>query len=126
LSDVKKTLRLAVSGWILIQLAGLAAAPIALCATAPATATDSHACCPGVGPGQICPMHKTREGASRCTMTSACQASDATLLSLFTSIGITPPSSVTVDASSAGDRVLALVEQSIVRASAPDPQPPRL
>src|SRR5436190_16906974 len=99
LSTVRRALRMTIGVWMAAQLVGAAAAPFALCSAFQPAPSDSHSgCCPGVGPGQVCPMHKTREGAARCTMSSACHASDAALLSLFSSIGVTPQSDFTLDA----------------------------
>ena len=124
---VRKGLRLAVGAWVVIQLAGLAAGPLVLCSKAPAQESDSHgACCPGVGPGQVCPMHKTREGASKCTLSSACHPSDAALLSLFAAIGVTPQGSFPLAPNLTTDRIASLSERSIVRASLPEPPPPRI
>ncbi len=124
---VRKALRLAVSSWIVIQLAGIAAAPLAVCSKASAAPSDSHgACCPGVGPGQVCPMHKTREGASKCTLGSACHTSDAALLSLLTAIGVTPQCSSAFEPDLSTDRIVSPAERSIARASLPEPPPPRL
>jgi hypothetical protein len=124
---VRKALRLAVSSWIVLQLAGLAAAPIVFCSRATAPESDSHgACCPGVGPGQVCPMHKTREGASKCALSSGCHTSDIALVSLFASIGLTPQSSFTVHPGVSSDRIARLTERSIARASLPEAPPPRI
>ena len=124
---VRKALRLAVSSWIVVQLAGLAAAPLVLCSKAPAAESDSHAtCCPGVGPGQVCPMHKTREGASKCSLSSACHTSDAALLSLFASIGVTPQSSFFSEPNVPAALIVSAVERSIARATLPEAPPPRV
>jgi hypothetical protein len=71
-------------------------------------------------------MHKTREGASKCALSSACHTSDAALVSLFASIGITPQSSFILDPGVSSDRIVRLTERSIARASLPDPLPPRI
>jgi len=127
MTTVRRALRMGIGVWMAAQLVGAAAAPLVLCSASQPAASDSHAaCCPGVGPGQVCPMHKTREGAARCTMSSACHASDAALLSLFTSIGVTPQSDFTLDAGASTGGVVARVEGSIARASFPEPHPPRL
>ena len=124
---MRRVLRLAVRGWIVVQLAGLVAAPVALCSHMQGGGHDRHAaCCPGVGPGQVCPMHKTREGASKCTMTSGCQTSDAALLSLLTPIGVTPHSSFILDAAASTNRIVALSETPIARADLPESPPPRI
>ena len=126
-TPVRRALRVAVRGWLVLQLAGFVAAPVMLCSHHQTAGPDSHAaCCPGVGPGQVCPMHKTREGASKCTMSSACQTADAALLSLFTSIGVTPHSSFILDANISTDRILALSESPIARADLPESPPPRI
>src|SRR5207253_10488601 len=83
------------SGWLALQLAAFAAAPIGLCCahTEDATTSAAKPCCPGIAPGQVCPMHHTREGARTCTMRTACLAGDAALLQLFTIPGFVPATS---------------------------------
>ena len=71
-------------------------------------------------------MHKTREGASKCTLSSACHTSDAALLSLFTAIGVTPQASFPFEPHLSTDRIVSLSERSIARASLPEPPPPRV
>jgi len=71
-------------------------------------------------------MHKTREGASTCALSSACHTSDAALVSLFAAIGVTPQSSFSLDPGLSSDRIVRLSERSIARASLPDRPPPRI
>ena len=59
---MRPMLRALASAWLVCQLAGLIAAPVAMCVNpAEAAASAEDACCPGVAPGQVCPMHHTRE-----------------------------------------------------------------
>jgi len=123
---VRSALRLAVDGWLAIQLAGLVAAPTVLCAHAESAISDHPAaCCPGVAPGQMCPMHRAREGSSKCAMTAACHPSDAALVSLFATIGVTPPAPLTLDLAKSFEAVLFGLQAPIARAELPDSPPPR-
>jgi hypothetical protein len=124
---VKTTLRLAVYGWLTIQLTGLVAAPMALCSHGASAGADrTAACCPGVGPGQICPMHKAREGAPKCRMETSCHESDAALLSLLTAAGLLPAAIAVFDISPPLDLVVVAAGAPVARADLPDPPPPRL
>jgi hypothetical protein len=71
-------------------------------------------------------MHKTREGASTCVLSSACHASDAALLSLFFSIGVAPHSAIAFGSNTAADPIAFLTERSIARPTLPEPEPPRV
>src|SRR5689334_12807066 len=122
---VRRALRAAACGWLAAQLTGLAAAPLALCAHQPAAAHEHAACCPGVAPGQVCPMHRTREGAAKCTMRANCRAADAALLSLFAALGVTPPAEHVAEAVRPTGRLVVGSDAPIARASLPDPPPPR-
>jgi len=119
--------RLVAAVWIVLQVAALAAAPLSLCAHAPAEPAAHHDanCCPGIAPGQVCPMHHTREGGRTCTMSSACGAGDIALLSLSFALGAPVPLAHALHLNAVRDRVSSLVPARIVRADLPDPPPPR-
>jgi hypothetical protein len=52
---------------------------------------DQATCCPGLAPGQVCPMHHKRAGDRTCQMESACAHHDAALLTILAT-GAVPPS----------------------------------
>jgi len=120
----RRVVRFAVHGWLAIQLLASTAAPLVMCAQQPSAARGAHACCPGVGPGQVCPMHHTREGASKCALSAACGSSDAALLSLLIAPGVAPPP-VTSAAIQPAERFTLSSELPIDRATVPDAPPPR-
>src|SRR5437763_7577936 len=123
---VRRALRSAVWGWFAVQLAAWLAAPTVLCAHERHATAHQASCCPGVGPGQVCPMHKTREGASKCAMSSACRPSDAALLSLFITLGVTTPAALTIAVSSSSNPIVFPREAPIAYAVPPDLPPPRI
>ena len=114
--------------WLAGQVAGLAAAPFALCCdTAPGTSVhdDEEKCCPGLLPGQVCPMHHTKEGVRICKMRSVCSGSDAALVSLSGGLGVMPPPSATVSAFERRDVASVMAPSAIARAHRPESPPPR-
>src|SRR4051812_14524393 len=90
--------RAVVCGWLVCQVAALVTAPIALARVSADELSSAHdeSCCPGVAPGQVCPMHHTREGHRTCAMTSACSGRDAALLTVFGTVGVIAPAVDTV------------------------------
>jgi hypothetical protein len=110
-----------------LQVAALAAAPMSLCAHPAAVPSAHHDanCCPGIAPGQVCPMHHTREGGRTCTMSSACCAGDIALLSLSFALGAPLSSAHTLHFTPTNDRVSSFVPARIARADLPEPPPPR-
>ena len=79
---VRRRLSWIIRVWLICQVAGLAAAPFALCCASLASADQTPACCRGLSPGQTCPMHHGGEEDRTCKMRSACSRSDAALLTL--------------------------------------------
>jgi hypothetical protein len=113
--------------WLGCQIVGFAAAPVVFAVSA-SLLGDGECECPGTAPGQACPMHKghekTRTDETECGLRSACDPSEAALLTICGSIGILP------DAPSVGlDRAAALVSPAtldpLVRPDLPDGPPPR-
>src|SRR5438105_5067766 len=85
--------------WLVSQVAGIAAAPVGFCCRGVQTAMDDDTCCPGLLPGQICPMHHTKEDGKRtCKMRGGCAASDAALLALAGGVGVLPDATSLVSA----------------------------
>jgi hypothetical protein len=126
MSFVRRHLAWIVCGWLAGQMAGLAAAPLALCCqSAPAAHDDGQKCCPGLLLGQVCPMHHTREGDRTCKMRSACGPSDAALVALSGGLGVLPPATALVNAFALGDVLGAAAPSAIARAYRPESPPPR-
>jgi hypothetical protein len=109
--------------WIALQVMAVAS-PLAL--SCDAFGIDQLTCCPGIGPGQVCPMHhKTAGDRGTCKMESTCAHHDTALLTLM-AVGILPPSSVAISSSSLNARVGVVNESMRSRAFVPDLPPPRL
>jgi len=108
------------------QLAGVCAAPAALaCMPAPTSSHEDEACCPGLQPGQVCPMHHTREGAKRCLMRSACGSGDGALVALVFTSGVLPPRTAVAIALDRHTAVSLSTPIAIARPEPPDPPPPK-
>jgi len=108
------------------QLAGVVAAPITFCCQNVATAgDDEEKCCPGLLPGQVCPMHHTIEGGRTCKMRNSCAQTDAALLALAGAIGLVPPVTSVVSAFDLSDVPRASQPAAVVHASRPESPPPR-
>ena len=84
-------------------MANLAAAPLTFCCQNVATAGDDGKCCPGLLPGQVCPMHHTKEGERTCKMRSVCTGTDASLVALAGGLGAMPASTAAVSVFDLGD-----------------------
>ena len=112
--------------WLASQIAGVAAAPLAFCCARVVTADDEEKCCPGLLPGQVCPMHHTTEGKPECVMLSTCGHTDAALVSLAGGIGLLPHFSTTLFALQSLDTVSAMTPSAIARSERPDSPPPRV
>jgi hypothetical protein len=126
-TSMRPMLRAFASAWLVCQLAGLIAAPVAMCVSpAEAAASAEDACCPGVAPGQVCPMHHTREGAKHCVMRSACASGTTALLTLVGSVGLLPSlSSSPADALVPVGTAPRVASATVARAELPESPPPR-
>jgi hypothetical protein len=120
-------LRVLAGGWLALQLAAAIGASISMGVGAVAMPVGHHssACCPGVAPGQTCPMHHTREGGRTCTMRGTCGAQDAVLLSLFSAVGLASPAPVAHAPDDVALRTLPLAFALVVRTELPESPPPR-
>jgi hypothetical protein len=159
-SVVRLYLRCFASLWLASQAVVIAAAPVALhCGTGGqasahrADATDEHACCRNLKPGQTCPMHRktrppekaagtqvhTHDGHAEpsaaaegdagtaeepCVVRSACAPSDAALLALTGTIGLLP-SRFAVSILERATLVTTEAPSFLARSNLPDPPPPR-
>jgi hypothetical protein len=111
--------------WLAGQVAGVVAAPVAFCCQSVRT-EDDDICCPGLKPGQICPMHHAREGHGTCKMRSGCGPADAGLISLAGVIGLLPAPTSFVSAFDPGAAVDCAVPSALLRAYRPESPPPRI
>lgn len=123
---VRQLLRVVAGIWLVSQLAGVCAAPIAF-AIVPvhAAADDETACCPGLKPGQVCPMHHTREGMRKCLMRNACGSSDAMLVALTFGTGVLPDIGGAIADFQTAPSPVARSASAIHRPAHPDSPPPR-
>jgi hypothetical protein len=119
---MRRFLRSLAGVWIACQLLA-AASPLTLFSDD--FGIDQAACCPGVGPGQMCPMHHKSAGdPSTCRMESACAHHDTALLAIMAT-GALPPAAVVVTASSDTAPIVATSVSTRSRAASPDLPPPR-
>lgn len=123
---VRRRLPWMVGAWLLCQAAAAASAPLALCCR-PASdlAVADEECCPGVAPGQVCPMHHTKEGGRKCVMRSACASNDAALLSLSGIVGLTSRESFSISDRTLWASIAPMQPNTLARASRPESPPPR-
>lgn len=106
-------------------MANVAAAPLTFCCQNVATAGDEEKCCPGLLPGQVCPMHHTKEGERTCRMRSVCTGSDASLVALAGGLGAMPLSTASVSIFDLGDLPRRAPQPAVLRSDRPESPPPR-
>jgi hypothetical protein len=121
----RRRLSWAVGAWLLFQIANVAAAPVAFCCQNVAIAGDDEKCCPGLLPGQVCPMHHTKEGVATCRMRSMCAGTDASLVALAGGLGAMPVVTAVVRPFALGDPLPVASRPSILRTDRPESPPPR-
>lgn len=85
---------------------------------------DQATCCPGIAPGQVCPMHHKRAGDRTCQMESACAHHDAALLTILAT-GAVPSSIQTIASIACIDAIPLGPDSTLSQAAAPDLPPPR-
>jgi hypothetical protein len=113
--------------WLVCQLLVLVTTPLALCCERPGSMTHhDETCCPGVGPGQVCPMHHTREGERTCRMVNACGPPDTALSALASGLGILTQSPTSLFVLQPLETVPTDTPSSVNRARHPDAPPPRI
>jgi len=122
---VRRRLSWLISAWLICQIAGVAASPFAACCDVAASSEDETTCCPGLLPGQVCPMHHSREDNRICKMRSACGRTDPALFSLSGGLGLLPQQTSSVIAFDPGHLLNAPVTLELVRAERPESPPPR-
>jgi hypothetical protein len=121
-------LRSVAAVWVACQLAGVVAAPLAM-RFAPAPESDNHATkcvCPGIVPGQTCPMHHTtRSDGRECLMRSASGPDEVVLLSLVGTFGLLQNLSRSLVTLQYFEPISATTPSAIARIDPPDAPPPR-
>ena len=114
-----------VGAWLVFQIANVTAAPLTFCCQNVATAGDDEKCCPGLLPGQVCPMHHTREGKATCKMRGTCAGTDASLLALAGGLGAMPRTTAMVSAFDPGALQTLTQPSVLLRSERPESPPPR-
>jgi hypothetical protein len=123
---VRRRLSWLICAWLTCQVAGVAAAPITFCCKGVPTAADEEDCCPGLLPGQMCPMHhKTAASKNECKMRSLCAPADAMLVALAGGAGVLPHATAVVSAFDPGDVLAPFAPVAVARTSRPESPPPR-
>ena len=125
MSFARRHLAWMVCGWLMCQVASVVAAPLAFCCKDVPAADPNDKCCPGMLPGQICPMHHTREGVKTCKMRNACARSDAALIGLAGGLATFSQPTAAVNIFDSGTAVPQIAPSAILRANVPESPPPR-
>jgi hypothetical protein len=125
MSLVRRRLSWLVGAWLLCQIANVAAAPLTFCCQNVATAEDEEECCPGLLPGQVCPMHHVKEGERTCKMRGVCTGTDASIVALAGGLGAIPERTALVNAFELGDLPRLAPRSAILRSDRPESPPPR-
>src|SRR5579884_2186412 len=119
---MRRSLRALAGVWLACQLVALAA-PLTL--VSDRFGIDQENCCPGIAPGQFCPMHHHAAGdRTTCKMESACAHHDAALLTIL-AVGILPPASCSIAGAAAASAVRPSEPTAASRAAVPDAPPPK-
>lgn len=114
-----------VGAWLACQAAALAAAPVVMCGAQPTPDHQDGICCPGLQPGQVCPMHHVREGVRTCAMRGPCSPSDTALLSLVGALGLMPVARASLDVAPVAEPVSTFADAELTRSELPEFPPPR-
>ena len=125
MSRVRRRLSWVIGAWLLCQAASVAAAPLAFSCQNVASAADEEECCPGLLPGQVCPMHHAKKGERTCQMRGSCVHTDAAIISLAVGSGVLPSSTLAVSTFDPGERAFPAPQSSILRTDRPESPPPR-
>jgi hypothetical protein len=125
MSLVRRRLSWLVGAWLLCQIANVAAAPLTFCCQNVATIGDDEKCCPGLLPGQVCPMHHTKEGERTCKMRGVSSGSDASIIALAGGLGALPLPTAAVSIFDLGDLPRSAPRSAILRSDRPESPPPR-
>ena len=125
MSLVRRRLSWLVGAWLLCQIANVAAAPLTFCCQNVATAGDEDECCPGLLPGQVCPMHHAKRGEPTCQMRSVCSGTDASLVALAGGLGALPVVTSSVSTFDRRDLPRPVTRSAILHTARPESPPPR-
>ena len=125
MSLVRRRLSWLVGAWLLCQIANVAAAPLTFRCQNVATIGDDEKCCPGLLPGQVCPMHHTKEGERTCKMRGVRTGSDASIIALAGGLGALPLQTAAVSIFDLGDLLRSAPRSAILRSDRPESPPPR-
>ena len=125
MSLVRRRLPWVIGAWLVCQIASVGAAPLTFCCQNLAIEDDEEKCCPGLLPGQVCPMHHTKAGERTCKMRSTCAKSDAALVALAGAMCVLPTATAAVSAFDLGDLLRPIPRSAILRAYRPVSPPPR-
>jgi hypothetical protein len=125
MSFVRRRLSWLVGVWLLCQIANVSAAPLTFCCQNVATVGDDEKCCPGLLPGQICPMHHTKEGERTCKMRATCAGTDAALVALAGGLAAVPQPTVVVRPFALGGLLRVAQPSALLRTDRPESPPPR-
>src|SRR5690242_20268886 len=117
---MRRVLRALAGVWLACQVVA-AAAPLTL--VSERFGIDQASCCPGVGPGQVCPMHHKRAGERTCQLESACAHHDAALLTILV-VGVLPAPSLSLAPTARVASIASLIASARSRAAVPDAPPP--
>jgi hypothetical protein len=119
---MRRFLRSIACAWLACQMIAVAS-PLAL--SCDGFGIDHLTCCPGIGPGQICPMHhKSTSDRTTCRMENPCGHHDTMLLTMI-AVGILPPASIAIVSSPFHTWLGSMAESTLGRAVRPDSPPPR-
>jgi hypothetical protein len=113
-----------VVGWLVCQAVAVSSAPFALWHAGPAFAVEDD-CCPGVAPGQVCPMHHTKEGQRKCVVRGACASSSAALIALSGGLGLPARADAAAVVAAANGDVVQGAPDLLTRLARPESPPPR-
>ena len=125
MSLLRRRLSWLIGAWLLCQIANVSAAPLTFCCQNAATASDEEECCPGLLPGQVCPMHHVKQGERACQMRSLCTGTDASLVALAGGLGALPPATGVVSTFELGELRRPSPRFATLRTDRPESPPPR-
>jgi hypothetical protein len=125
MSLVRRRIAWVIGAWLLCQIANVSAAPLTFSCQNVASAADEEECCPGLLPGQVCPMHHAKKGEPTCQMRSSCAGCDTAIISLAIGAGAPPSSTPAVSTFDLGERIVLAPQSSTLRSDRPESPPPR-
>lgn len=125
MSLVRRRLSWLIGIWLLCQIANVAAAPVMFSCQNVATTEDEDECCPGLLPGQVCPMHHTKKSEPTCKMRAVCTGTDASVVALAGGLGAMPISTALVNIFDLGDLPRPAPRSALLRTDRPEFPPPR-